>query len=189
MRVLAFTGLPGSGKSVAVEAVRARGIPVVRMGDFVLDEVRRRGLPVEEEHIGPVASGMRREQGDDIWARRTVEAIQERQVPGITARTPIVAIDGVRSLAEVRHLKESLGDDFLLVAVHAPAPDRHARLHGRGRPDDVGGHDWAAERDRRERGWGLEEAMESADLSVSNDADIATFRRRVDALIKEILDE
>jgi dephospho-CoA kinase len=59
VRVVAFTGMPASGKSAAVAVAREQGFPVFRMGDLVIDEVKRRGLPLEEEHVGPVATCMR----------------------------------------------------------------------------------------------------------------------------------
>lgn len=186
--MIAFTGMPGSGKSVAVEAVRARGIPVVRMGHFVLEEVTRRGLPHEEAHIGPVASGMRADHGDDIWAVRTIQALRAGHVEGVTPDTRLVAVDGVRSLAEVERFRRDLGKEFHLVAVTAPAGERHERILGRGRVDDAAERAHILQRDERERGWGLEEAMQKADHTLHNDTDLDTFRARVDTLLARLLD-
>lgn len=187
MRVIAFTGLPGSGKSVAVDAVRRRGIPVVRMGDFVLDEVRRRGLPVEEAHIGPVATGMREAHGPDVWARKTVEAIRDHEVQGVDPDTRLIAIDGVRSLAEIEHFRNALGTDFHLIAIDAPAERRHGWIVERGRADDEGADEWAAARDERERGWGVDEAIARADHHIVNDADVDTLRGRVETLLDALV--
>ena len=187
MRVLAFTGLPGSGKSVAVDAVRARGIPVVRMGEFVLEEVRHRGLTITEEHIGPVASGMRKEHGDDVWAKRTVEALQDGRIPGVNAGTRLIAVDGIRSLAEVDRFKRELGHEFVLIAVEAPEHDRHERILGRGRHDDAADRALVKVRDRREAAWGVETAIARADFRITNDGDMETFVARITELLDRLL--
>jgi dephospho-CoA kinase len=35
LKIIAFTGMPASGKSVVVELSKGKGIPVVRMDDLV----------------------------------------------------------------------------------------------------------------------------------------------------------
>lgn len=187
MRVIAFTGLPGSGKSVAVEVARARGIPVVRMGRFVLDEVARRGLPLEEGTIGPVATEMRNTHGSDVWARRTVEALNAGAVPEVGAGTERVVVDGVRSLDEVKRFRDDLGTGFILVAIEAPGPERHARILGRGRVDDAAEHALVLQRDEREKAWGIEKAMAAADHTVHNEGDLPTFRHDIDGLLDRLL--
>ena len=77
MRVIGFTGMPGSGKSEAMEVAKARSIPVVRMGDMIWEEVERQGLPRDAKHVGDVANAMRASHGKDVWARRTVERVKE----------------------------------------------------------------------------------------------------------------
>src|SRR5688572_2957844 len=80
VRVVGFTGMPGSGKSEAMEVAKARGHPVVRMGDLIWEEVDRQGLPRDARHVGQVANGMRETHGKDVWAKRTAERV--RQVAG-----------------------------------------------------------------------------------------------------------
>jgi dephospho-CoA kinase len=43
--IIAVVGMTGSGKSVMCEVLKAQGIPVVRFGQFVIDEMERQGLP------------------------------------------------------------------------------------------------------------------------------------------------
>lgn len=180
--------MPGSGKSEAVRIARDLDIPVVRMGDFVLEEVRRRGLPVEEDAIGPVATGMRAEHGDDVWAKRTVEAIRAGEVEGIDPDDPVLVVDGVRSLAEIERFRAELGHDFTLVAVTAPDAVRHARILGRGRADDAADRARVEKRDARERGWGIEEAIGSAEIAVANDGDLESFRGHASEVLLGILE-
>ena len=73
MKAIAFTGMPGAGKSEAVRVAEELGIAVVRMGDVVRNEARKRGLELSDENVGGLADEMRREHGKDIWARKCLE--------------------------------------------------------------------------------------------------------------------
>ena len=75
MKIIAFTGMPASGKSEAVQLAKDKGIPVIRMGDLVWEETKRQGKPLNDKNVGSVASNMRKEHGMDVWAKRTVEKI------------------------------------------------------------------------------------------------------------------
>ena len=197
MRVLVFTGMPGSGKSEALSVLRALGVPVYRMGDEIWDEVRARGLPLTPKHVGEVANAMRKEQGEDVWARRTLQRLADNRATAAEAarragagdprEPPLVAIDGTRSLAEVGAFRRALGEQLLVVAVHASIKERHDRLVHRGRADDGASPALAQERDHRELGWGLGEAIALADLHLANHGSLEEFHQRVRTLVEGFL--
>lgn len=174
--------MPGSGKSEAVKVARERGLPVVRMGDLVWEEVAARGLPRDAEHVGRVASEMRAEHGNDVWAHRTVERVQ-----GLDSDAPLVVIDGLRTNEEVLTLRKALGEDFLLVAIHTDPDERFARMQRRGRDDDSLDVDVLRERDQREMGWGIARTIALADTIVVNEGSLETFQERVAALLDRLL--
>lgn len=181
MRVVAFTGMPGAGKSEAVALARERGLPIVRMGDFVWAEARRRGLELTDENVGRIATLMRKEQGADHWAQQTADLILKSH-----ASDRLVVIDGVRSLAEVQTLRTRLGSGFHLVAIEAPLEVRTRRLLARGRRDDVADSDLVRRRDEREREWGLEDAIRAADSRVANSGVLPPFRKAIGALLDRL---
>jgi len=84
MKVIAFTGMPASGKSEAVQLAKEKGIPVVRMGDLVWEETKRQARPLDDHNVGNVAHTMRKTYGMDVWAKRTVEKIHSFNNPPIT---------------------------------------------------------------------------------------------------------
>lgn len=178
MRALAFTGMPGSGKSEAVAVARAHGVPVVRMGDLVFEETRRQGLDLGR--AGEVAHEARGRHGADVWARRTVERLSSPPF----SEAPLVVVDGVRSLPELSFFREALGRSFVLVAVTAPDAVRHGRLEARGRSDAA---EPAVARDERERGWGIEKAIARADVTIANDGPVDELRERIWALLSKEL--
>ena len=180
MRVLGFTGMPGSGKSEAMEVAKARGHPVVRMGDLIWEEVDRQGLPRDAKHVGQVANGMRDSHGKDVWAKRTAERVRA------IASGRLVLIDGIRSQEEVETLRRELGHDFLLVAIHTDPDHRFERMVRRGRPDDSKDVKVLKERDEREMTWGIARTIALADEMLVNDSTLEAFRDRVKALLDRV---
>lgn len=184
MRVVGITGMPGSGKSEAVDVARRRGHPVVRMGDLVWEEVDRQGLPREAQNVGRVAHSMREQHGADVWALRTVQRVRD-----VADGARLVLIDGIRSNHEVEVFRRELGHDFVLVAVHTDPDERHARLSRRARADDPSEHGAHADRDQRELGWGIARTIAMADEMVVNDSTLETFRRRVARVLDEVAED
>ena len=183
MRVVGFTGMPGSGKSEAMEVAKARGHPVVRMGDLIWEEVDRQGLPRDARHVGQVANGMRESHGKDVWAQRTAERVRS-----VAAGQRLVLIDGIRSQEEVETLRRELGHDFLLVAIHTDPDHRFERMVNRGRADDSKDPAVLRARDEREMTWGIARTIALADEMLVNDSTLEAFRDRVRALLDRIGD-
>jgi len=171
MKVIAFTGMPGSGKSEAVKVAIEMGIPVVRMGDCVWEEVKRRGLEINDENVGRIANEMRERYGKDIWAKRTFEKIDPSW--------DTVVIDGIRNIEEVEFFREKLGKDFTLVAIHASPETRYRRLMERRREDDSTTLEKIKERDERELRWGIGVVIAMADVIIVNEGSLDEFRKRV----------
>ena len=176
IKVVVFTGMPGSGKSEAVRVARERGFQVLRMGDAVWDEVRRQGLPLEAGQVGRVANEMRASHGADIWARRTLESVDRE--------ADVIIIDGVRSRAELDAFEEELGADFYLVLIDCPDELRMERVTSRGRDDDTMSPEAFRARDERELSWGLGEVLASADTVIPNTGTLEELRSRVSDLLE-----
>jgi len=175
MNVIGTVGLPGSGKGEAANVAEEADIPVVVMGDVIRAECRRRGLDPAEHH-GRIAGALREEEGDDAIATRTLPLIREAvaESDGDTA-----LVDGLRSTVELARFREAFGDEFTLVAIHAPFELRAERLGDRGRDDSDSDLDALRERDAREIELGLGETLEHADVEIDNTDSLSAFRGRV----------
>ena len=180
IRVVAFTGMPGAGKSEAVRVARGMGAQVLRMGDAVWEEVKGRGLPLEASVVGRIATEMRGSHGADVWARRTIEAVDRT--------APIVVIDGLRTRAELEAFREALGGGFLLVLIDCPDEVRLQRVTARARDDDTASREAFKERDERELGWGLGEVLEAADVVIDNTGSVEELHGNVRALLEGLQD-
>lgn len=186
MKVVAFTGLPGSGKSEAVGVAEGAGMAVVRMGDEVRAEVARRGLPLNDENLGGTANEMREKEGMDVWARRCLRKIEEIISSGVAAGgAGGIVIDGIRNIEEVEVFRRSM-DNFVLIAVHSPPQTRYERLMGRGREDDSLSIDELKRRDERELGWGIGNVVAMADIIITNEGSLEGFRKKVKKILGQV---
>ncbi|MBC2764181.1 MAG: AAA family ATPase, partial [ANME-2 cluster archaeon] len=129
MRIIAFVGMPASGKGEVAAVAKELGYPVVNMGDVIREEVHRLGLEPTDKNLGGTGTRLRKEEGLSAIARRCVTKL--RALNGSAA-----VVDGVRNIEEVHLFKGEFGNDFLLINVESSTEDRLTRIRKRGRPDD-----------------------------------------------------
>jgi dephospho-CoA kinase len=178
MRVIGTVGLPGSGKSEAASVAEELGIPVVTMGDVIRQECRDRGLDPAEHH-GEIAGALREENGPDAIAQRSLPIIEAELEDAET-----VLVDGIRAGVEVERFEEAFGDAFTLVSIEAPFEVRAERVQARDRDNTEDG-EGLRERDERERGFGMDEAIARADVSVENTTTLEVFHEKIRAFLTE----
>ncbi len=159
MIIICITGMPGSGKSIVVEAARSLNLPVYTMGDVIREEVLRQGSQLTPDNMNRVARELREKYGSDIVARRIFEKIDKN--------TRIVVIDGLRSLDEKKYF-ETQGK-VIVIAVHASPKTRFSRLVKRGRPGDPSTWEQFVERDFNELRFGIGDVIALADYMVINE--------------------
>ncbi len=193
-KVLVLTGLPGSGKSEAAKIAKLLDIPVFSMGDVIRTETTNRGLEANSQNIGMVAMNLREEFGDDIVLQRLWPIVRDALIIN-----NIVLIDGMRSIAEKNALIQLMGFEPEILAILASEDIRNSRLVGRKRSDDVKidkdgkvidftdeteKNHAISERDKREKGWGVEELLEQANYKIDNEDSMDSFRTDVKALLE-----
>jgi dephospho-CoA kinase len=159
--VVGLAGMPGSGKSLVVAAARLEGYGVVVMGDVVREETENRGLELNPKNIGKVMLELRKNGGASVVADKCIPKIERK-------RSGKVIVDGIRSLSEVEAFKKHF-PKFSLIAVHASSEARFTRLYSRRRSDDPDGWDVFNERDMRELGVGVGNAIAMAEHIIVNE--------------------
>jgi dephospho-CoA kinase len=177
MRVVGTVGLPGSGKGEAAAVAERADIPVVTMGDVVRKETEKRGLPPEKH--GDVARALREENGPEAIALRSLPLVESRLDDHET-----VVVDGLRSGVEVDAFEERFGDSFTLVSIEAPFETRAARLSERGRDLTDENREELLKRERRELDFGMDEAMDRADVVIENTGSLEAYRERIRAVLE-----
>lgn len=168
--------MPGSGKEEFVKVAEREGFSVVRMGDVVRIEARRRGLEPSDENVGRMASSEREKHGLGIWAERTVPVISGDKI----------LIDGIRGDSEIEVFKNTFGDDLTVIGVAASPEVRFERLKCRNRDDAPSTWEEFQERDRRELSWGLDKALALCNHMISNEGTLEEFHEKVKNLLQYI---
>ena len=177
MKILAIVGLPGSGKTTAIEAIMDLGI-VVTMGDIVRGEAKKKNIEPSGINLGKIAQRLRRDEGSGIIAKKCVELI-------IKKTDEIIFIDGIRSLSEVNIFRKFW--KFPIIAIIVDEKKRLRRLFKRLRSDDPKNLEELKERDKRELKFGLDKVLKAADYKIKNNTTIDDLKKKTRAVVLKII--
>ena len=179
MKIIAITGMPGSGKKTIREELEKKGFPVFVMRHIVEDELREKGIEPTNESLREYATELRKKFGYTVVAERSLEKIKKMN-------TPVVILDGIRGDMEVELFRKQNDIEFVLIAVVASAEIRFARLKERGLDWDMKTKEEFDYRDKKELSWGLGKAIEMADHKIDNEGSIEEFKKKVDRVIGKL---
>ncbi|HBO65025.1 TPA: dephospho-CoA kinase [Candidatus Saccharibacteria bacterium] len=180
LKIIAFVGLTGSGKSTAVEYFTNKGYPKVYFGGVILDAMTEAGLEHTQENEKPFREELRKKYGKDVVVNKIIEQIHHLAAAG---QHRIIA-DGLYTWAEYKALKKAFPGELQLVAIVAPRHLRYHRLSNR--PVRPLTSQEAYERDTAEIE-NLEKGgpIAIADHFVINSGSIEHFDAQLEALAKE----
>ncbi len=178
--IIGFAGLPGSGKSTAIEAIKNLGI-VITMGDVIRNEARLRNLDPIDENLGKIGKELRRKYGPEIIALKCLDLIKN---------TPesIIFIDGLRSMSEVAVFKKDF-QSFPIIAIVMDETERKKRMMNRGRSDDAKNIQEIIERDKREIAYGSQDVLDNAEYKISNDSTMDDLKKKTKKIVLEIIEK
>jgi dephospho-CoA kinase len=176
--VVGLTGMPGSGKSLALNVAEESGYDIVVMGNIVREEAKRRNLEPSPENIGRIMLELRQAEGSSVIAKRCISKIEN-------AKARRVFVDGIRSLAEAEELKKHF-PEFTLIAIHSSPETRFKRLNRRQRSDDPNDQKIFNERDNRELSVGLGNAIAMAEHMIINEEDPQTAKEMIREALKKV---
>jgi dephospho-CoA kinase len=176
--VVGLAGMPGSGKSLVVKTAQQEGYAVVVMGDVIREEMQKRGLKPTPKNVGKVMLELREKGGNSIIADKCIPKIEQQ-------KSRKVIIDGLRSPSEVDAFKAHFSK-FSLIAVHASPETRFKRLYRRRRSDDPDGWELFHEREMRELGVGLGNAIAMAEHFIINENERTDVKMKVKETLRMI---
>ncbi|BAZ21983.1 dephospho-CoA kinase [Kalymmatonema gypsitolerans NIES-4073] len=183
VRIIAIVGMPGSGKSVVASYLKNHGFPIIRFGDIIIQEVKKRALPITPNNEQIVREELRTQHGMDVCAQKALPFIKEKMLDH-----QLVIIDGLYSFSEYKTLKKEFGNELLVLAVFTPKAIRYERLTLRQeRPLTI----VEAERrdfmeiERIEKGGPI--AM--ADFTIINDGSQYQLHRKLEEILATLLPE
>jgi dephospho-CoA kinase len=181
VKIIAFVGLTGSGKSSAVDYLTAKGYPKVYFGGIVLDAMTEAGLEHTQENEQPFREELREHEGKDFVVNRIVTQIRGL----IDAGQRRIIADGLYTWTEYKILKREFPGELTVVAVVAPKHLRHHRLTMRPvRPltvEEADQRDWA-EIENLEKGG----PIAIADHYIINNGNLDHFHEQIDTEVDHI---
>jgi len=177
VNVVALVGMPGSGKSEVARVFHKSGFVTVRFGDITDEEVRKRGLKLDEENERQAREDLRKKHGMAAYAVLNLPRIED------ALQKSNVVIDGLYSWEEYKYLKARLGGRLRIVAVWSPPEARYARLKGRAvRPltsDQAGSRDYAEIENVNKGG-----PIAMADYTIVNNGTLQSLVEQADKIVQ-----
>ena len=183
VKIIAFVGMSGSGKSVAVDYLTDQGYPKVYFGGMIYKEMEKRGIERTEdgESEKKFREMIRETEGKDWVVQQVIKEMKDL----ISAGQKRIILDGVYSWTEYKILKKEFPKNLTFVAIITDRVLRYERVAKRPvRPLDgeaIRKRDHA-EIENLEKGGPIVEA----DYFVLNNGTITELEAKLDKVLKEI---
>lgn len=182
VKIVAFVGLAGSGKSSAVEYLTEKGYPKVYFGGIIYKAMEEAGLtPGNWDQDKKFREEIREKEGNDFVVKRVVK--QTRDL--IDAGQKRIVLDGLYTWSEYKILKHEFPGEMTVIAIVTPKHLRYSRMEKR--PERPMTRQEVDERDRAEIE-NLEKGgpIAIADYFVHNDSDVTHLYTQLDAILEDI---
>ncbi len=182
VKIIAFVGLTGSGKTAAVNYLTAKGFPKVYFGGIFYEAMKEAGFtPGDWEVESEFRKEIRRREGNDYVVIRANKQIRDL----IAAGQHRVVADGLYSWTEYKIMKHEFPGELTVVAIVTPKHFRKSRLAERPeRPltsTEVDQRDWE-EIENIEKGG----PIAIADYYVHNDGDLENLHSQIENILEKI---
>lgn len=182
MKIIAFVGLPGSGKSEASNIAIQMKIPVISMGNVVREEVKK--LNLNMSYCSKVADDLRKKKGSDIIAKRCIPEIMNIIE---SKKNNLIIIDGIRGFDELNYFHSILQQKIITIFIDSNITNRFQRILKRKRNDDMVTIENLIKRDTQELNWGLKKIIENSSIVIENKTTLIEFKRTIFKLLTNIL--
>lgn len=180
VKIIAFVGLAGSGKSSAVEYLTEKGYPKVYFGGVIYKAMEEAGIEITWESQKQFREEIRQKEGKDFVVKRAIKEANHL----IAAGQHRVILDGLYSWSEYKILKHEYPGSLTVVAVVTPKHLRKQRMaHRPERPmtsEEIDERDWA-EIENLEKGG----PIAIADYFVQNDGDLEKLHGQIDTILQK----
>lgn len=181
IKIIAFVGLSGSGKSAAVEYLTEKGFPKVYFGGILYKAMQEAGIEITWDSQQKFREEIRAKEGKDFVVKRAIKEIHDL----IEAGQHRIVLDGIYSWTEYKTIKHEFPGGSTVIAIVAPKILRHRRLAERPERPLT-----ATEADQRD--WSEIENLEKggpiaiADYYVINDHGLDHLHMQIDQILEDI---
>jgi len=179
VKIVAFVGLAGSGKSSAVEYLTKKGIPKIYFGGVIYKAMEEAGIEITWDSQKKFREEIREREGKDFVVKRVIKEAHDL----IAAGQHRIVLDGLYSWSEYKILKHEFPGAMTVIAIVTPKHERKSRMVKRPeRPmtsEEVDERDWA-EIENLEKGG----PIAIADYFVHNDRDIDWLHEQLGVVLR-----
>jgi len=182
VKIVAFVGLTGSGKTAAIDYLTEKGYPKIYFGGIFYEAMREAGLtPGDWAVENPFRKEIREKEGNDFIVKRVIKQAHDL----IAAGQHRIILDGLYSWTEYKTLKHEFPGEMTVIAVVAAKHLRKQRLANRPdrplTPADVDERDWREIEDIEKGG-----PIAIADYFIMNNGNLEHFYEQVDDVLEHI---
>lgn len=173
--LIGLTGTNGAGKGEVAEYFKKKGYRYFSLSDLIREELRRRRKKPTRNNLIELGNKLREKFGADVLARRVMKKVKGKAV-----------IDSIRNPREVEYLRKK--ENFILLAVDAPAEMRYERVKKRGRDESASSLQEFIKKEEEEMAGGeigqqLRQCLEMADRTIINDSSLKDLHRKLEELL------
>jgi dephospho-CoA kinase len=126
--ILAVVGMPASGKSEVLKLLKEKyDFHHLYYGDITFDELKKRGLEVNEKNERFVREDLRSSGDLGIYSRYMIPKIDEALKKGAKN----IILESMYNIYEFEIIKEKYDGNFKVLAIHSDADVRLKRINSR----------------------------------------------------------
>ena len=181
VKIVAFVGLAGSGKSSAVDYLTEKGYPKIYFGGIIYKAMEEAGVEITWESQQIFREEIREREGKDFIVKRAVKEARGL----IDAGQKRIILDGLYTWSEYKILKHEFPGEITVIAIVTPKHLRKQRMANRPeRPmtsEEVDQRDWA-EIENIEKGG----PIAIADHFIHNEGSLEKLHGEIDKVLDHI---
>ncbi len=181
VKIVAFVGMAGAGKSTAVDYVTGKGYPKVYGGGILFEAMKKAGIEITPENENEFRTKVHADEGQDLIISEFIGQINKL----ISAGQHRIVTDSNYSWAQYKTMKHEFPGELTVIAVVAPKHIRHHRLLSRAeRPlteTEASDRDWREIEDLQSGG-----TIAIAEHYIMNDGDLEKFHQQIDQVLNDI---
>lgn len=181
VKIVAFVGLAGSGKTSAVEYLTEKGYPKVYFGGIIYKAMQEAGIEITWDSQQVFREEIRAREGKDFVVKRVIKEVNDL----INAGQRHIVLDGLYTWSEYKLLKHEYPGEMTVVAIVTAKHLRKQRMAKRPeRPMtsvEVDERDWT-EIENLEKGG----PIAIADYYIHNDGDLDFLHKQMDDVLDHV---
>ena len=181
VKIVAFVGLAGSGKSSAVDYLTEKGYPKIYFGGILYKAMEEAGIEITWESQQTFREEIREREGKDFIVKRAIKEARGL----IDAGQKRIILDGLYTWSEYKILKHEFPGEITVIAIVTPKHLRKQRMANRPeRPmtsEEVDQRDWA-EIENIEKGG----PIAIADHFIHNEGSLEKLHAEIDKVLDHI---